>query len=510
MSTTHDFIVEARTFTAAITAVCEGRVKIVCDGRACTNGDTIHLPRPRNAKDRSHLLALLGVGCHEAAHVYYDAPRVFKKFIDAHSPGRQPLAAECFNAVLDIADETRFERRFPRAKDYFVASTTLAACDCLSAGNGAIACQSTTEALVRGIFSVRAARISDGAARRLARLLARRDGLTQSVSEILKLARTTGGSGRAHRRPAEWNRLGDLAKSLMRLFDTSGLNQLPPAAGRRSQPVWRPSMFGAAGGGDALGRLFRDIVGAAACRAAALPAGAFTIPNPLALLDEGIGDSTPVFKKAAPYFRRYARQLLEAPDPTLSRPSHSGSRLGDVTRLAIDGRVFLRRSERRDVRSAVAVCLDCSHSMQSILAEAAGHAWALADALKTARGNVACFHFGDSPLRMPLNRMGRARLLGMTCTDLVIKAASAWLASQVEQRRVIAIFTDGSACDMEAAAAAAKRAQRQGVQILAGVFPGTPVEWIAHSLPGAEVFEIGDDLVAGFGQAIRRIARVPT
>jgi len=496
MSTSHDFTVEARTFTAAITAVCEGRVRIVCDGRACTDGTTIHLPRPGDATDRAHLDALLGIGCHEAAHVYYDTPRLFKKFVEAHSPGRQPLAAECFNAVLDVADETRFERRFVRAKEHFIASTTRAALDYLAAGNVAVDCQSTTEALVRGIFSVRAARISDPAMRRVVRDLCRRDGLTQSVCEILKLAKTSGGGGRPNRRRAEWTRLGDLAKSLMRLFDISGLT-LPSYS--------RPSTFDDAV--SALGKLFRAIVRAAAGRTSILLGSAPSIPSLSDFFNGKIGDSTPAYNKAAPYFRRYARQLLEAPAPTLSRASHSGRRLGDVTRLNIDGRVFLRPSERSDVRSAVAVCLDCSHSMQSILADAAGNAWALADALKSARGNVACFHFGDNPVRMPLNRMGQARLLGITRTDLLVAAASQWLASQVEPRRVIAIFTDGCACDMEAAAAASKRAKRQGVQILAGVFPGTPVEWIADSLPGAEVFEVGDDLVSGFHQAIRRIVR---
>jgi hypothetical protein len=220
-----------------------------------------------------------------------------------------------------------------------------------------------------------------------------------------------------------------------------------------------------------------------------------------------VGDSKEAFSKAVPHFRRYARRLLAAPAPVLSRASQTGPKLGDVTRLGIDGRVFLRRTEARDARSAVAVCLDCSHSMHEILGEAAGNAWALATALKDARGNIACFQFGDNPLRVPLHRMGQAQLLGTTRTDLVIAAACEWFKFQVEPRRVIAIFTDGGASDEAASAIELQRAKRLGVQVLAGVLPGTPAELVARSLPGAVVFEVGDDLMSGFHQAIRRIAK---
>lgn len=78
MSSSVDASATIRAFGSALTAVCEGRIRVVSDGHACTDGQTIHLPYP--SQIGNDLPAVLGVACHEAAHVYYDTPRHHRRF----------------------------------------------------------------------------------------------------------------------------------------------------------------------------------------------------------------------------------------------------------------------------------------------------------------------------------------------------------------------------------------------------------------------------------------------
>ena len=60
-------------------------------------------------------------------HVFYETPERHRAFIEQFDDSLRPLAADCYNAVVDVADETRFEQRFPLARKYFASSTTQAA-----------------------------------------------------------------------------------------------------------------------------------------------------------------------------------------------------------------------------------------------------------------------------------------------------------------------------------------------------------------------------------------------
>jgi hypothetical protein len=207
-------------------------------------------------------------------------------------------------------------------------------------------------------------------------------------------------------------------------------------------------------------------------------------------------------------FRRYARLLLDAPTIELSRAATSGPRLGDLVRIRTDQRVFLRRSRRVKVGTAVAICLDVSGSMNSRLKTAASAAGAMAKALSDAGGNVACWHFGSVSRRVPLRRISRAVTFGSTRTDLAIADARNWLLAQPQEKKVVAVFTDGQPDLPDLCVAQVQACNRTSIALLVGSFEGVTHEMIHKSMPGAELFSLGGNFQAGFHYAIRRIARM--
>src|SRR5437867_6827734 len=110
-------------FAAALTAICGKRVRVVTGRSARTDGDTVFIPPPTDFHDIESQGAVYGIGCHEAAHIFYNTPVHMQSFVAEFDETDQHLARLCYNAAIDCADETRFEIRFPLSKMYFTAST---------------------------------------------------------------------------------------------------------------------------------------------------------------------------------------------------------------------------------------------------------------------------------------------------------------------------------------------------------------------------------------------------
>lgn len=503
MNAHHASAVRLRTFTSALTSICEGRVKVVCDGRACTDGDTIHLPCPQYIISAEYQEALCGIGCHEAAHIYYGSPERFRSFIaewDASSAG---FAAECYNVVLDVADETRFERKFALACRYFEASTTQAALDWM----GPTPALPTTARgiLVAAIFKVRQRRIRDPFAARVVRAIHAQDSAVRQCVAILQRAVTRRGHGLPCRAPREWRRLEELARQLRSVFP-SYVRQ----CGLPSTTVQITCQLEAGGGGGPLGESFGRVVCAATDGRCKLQQRT-TERGGLSRADNGGTDraagsvTLPVDSRLKSSFTRYARLLLQAPRPALVRASRTGSRLGDVTRIRTDGRVLLSRGISTESHCAVAVCLDCSSSMHHWIKEVASVGAAMAQALHEAGGNVACWQFGEQARRVARREMSLTHDMGGTRTDAVVTAARDWLAMQTQTRKVLAVFTDGEPHNHELCANAVAACRRHQIVVLAGTFPGCNCDRLRASMPGVDTFEMGKNLAWSFQQAIRRI-----
>jgi len=505
MNACYESAVRLRTFTAALTSICEGRVKVVCDGRACTNGSTIHLPLPQQIISAAYQEALCGIGCHEAAHIYYGSPPRFRSFVAEWDPSTAQLAADCYNAVLDVADETRFERRFTLANRYFEASTSQAALDWVKPP---LMLPTTAQGiLVAALLKVRRRRIRDRFASRVVQAVFSHDSTVWQCVTILRKAVTRSGKGLPNRTQREWRRLEDLARQLFAAFP-SYVRQSPP----RLKAVQITCQLEADGGGGSFGESFGAVIAAATD-------GRFEFRGQSAELDElsratsgAVGRATGSLAlqgetQLRTCFTRYAKLLLNARKPVLVRASRIGPRIGDVTRVRTDGRALLSRAIQPEAHCAVAICLDCSSSMHHCLKEVAGVAAAMCQALHDAGGNVACWQFGDEARRVARRKMRFVHDMGGTRTDAVISDAREWLAAQAESRKVLAIFTDGEPHQPELCAKEVAACRRHRVCVLAGTFPGVDCDRLRASMPGAEAFEIGKNLPQSFHQAIRRIIR---
>ena len=289
---------------------------------------------------------------------------------------------------------------------------------------------------------------------------------------LLSQARTIRGHGLPTRTARDWGRLESISDQLVDFLNQEGL--APPAKEEEEEEFAATIETSAFAGGGGMGVIFREVALSATDGAVRFPSSPLSIVPPRSI--DHIAHAA--FNRAAPIFRRYARLLLEAPCPRPQRAASSGGRLGDVTRLDIDGRIFLRRTPTIDVATATAICLDCSESMSEELSQIAGTAWALAAALQGTRGAVGCFHFGSEVRRRSIRQMGRAVPLGSTRTDLVIEEAAKWLETQAVSRRIIVVFTDGAADDRSATRSRAIASRRSGIQLLAGVLSETAREFI--------------------------------
>jgi hypothetical protein len=90
-------------FTAALTATLGIKVAFIA-GKPSTNGTDIALPPINNPIELAEFEAVCGTAIHEAAHVYFSTVPEMVKYA-----GGNRLRAACFNAVVDVADETRIE-----------------------------------------------------------------------------------------------------------------------------------------------------------------------------------------------------------------------------------------------------------------------------------------------------------------------------------------------------------------------------------------------------------------
>src|SRR5262245_23436241 len=112
-------------------------VQIVCAaGKPRTDGHTVYLPPITQALDEGEFRAMCGIALHEAAHVFFGTVDRMKTYA-----GRDSLKAVCYNAVADVADETRMElviqpaggRLFRASNDQ--AETDIVANDALNTGD---------------------------------------------------------------------------------------------------------------------------------------------------------------------------------------------------------------------------------------------------------------------------------------------------------------------------------------------------------------------------------------
>src|SRR3954468_3838409 len=97
-------------------------VRVGGDRAYSCEGNVVVLP-DRGVWDEEGLRALCGVAVHEVAHVAYDSLGALEGLLAEYGEAERPLARDCFNALIDVADETRILRALPGAGPLLAASS---------------------------------------------------------------------------------------------------------------------------------------------------------------------------------------------------------------------------------------------------------------------------------------------------------------------------------------------------------------------------------------------------
>lgn len=532
-----------QTFTHGLAAVTGNQVQVVVRGtQALTNGRTVFLP------DQGYWAAadfdvLCGVACHEVAHVWFKSIDHLKSVLAQHPPDACDLVRNCYNAVIDVADETRFEFGMPAAEKLFkvLREQTLQAA--MDAGRVAprppAVADSYRQLLVVAIWLARSEPRS-----RIRRVFwgwrSRMPGLREAC-RILNRARErqAGAAFEAQRTARQWQRIGKLVGELVdlvrKLFPTT-MPQQPPGP---SPGIVPPHAGGSQLDGDPMGEWYQRVVAAAVGRAGCTPR-ADADADPVAdrpdsafdddddddfddedesgesvagsgLLDDEDEDDVEFdeesYRQLAPSFRGLARLLAGGPSIAYEEGFSSGCRLSRPHRALIDGKCFRRRTFEEAAEAAVALAIDHSFSMEHLLGEFLPVAAAMADALDALPDvEVAVWRFGSDVERLArIDDLRRGRLMGATATHLALRQAAAWLAGRTASRRVAVLFTDGSPDDAAATRREALRLRALGARLLVGSI-GSGLSNCHESLPGAVAFHVAvADAASSLQVAMKRI-----
>jgi hypothetical protein len=528
------------TFAHGVGGLTDNDVVVEVRGhQAFTDGRTVVLPAEGHW-DEGDFLALCGVACHEIAHVWFRStgrlPGLYRQYPSAAAARVQ----RAFNVVVDIADETRFERAMPRSQALFAAAREQVLKEAIASkavSPNPPPAVPEDQLLAVGILWSRSPARS-AVRQQLKGWFRRAPGLPEIVS-ILTKARDAKGRPGVRFKPArtllQWQKLIELTRRLIDLLDrlyphqegspdqgqgdgendsggtgsatgNDGNNgQVQPGEG--AQPS-DPSNAGCNGVVDVMAGWTNAAMAGATARAMATANGG-TIPDSFdweqaadqwrdggilgggTVSGGGVGFRQDCYDRVWPAFKRVAQDLATGPTIVREDGFLNGGRLSRPHRAAIDGRCFRRSSWVDGPDAAVAVVFDQSGSMAGCLDVFLPVGAALVDALRAAPNvEVAMWRYGSRVEKVRwTTELRQGRTLGGTATHLAVREASAWLEGKSARRRAVVLFTDGQPDDVAATSEAVIRLRRGGAVLLVGAMGLSELE-CAHSMPGGIVFSV--------------------
>lgn len=487
-----------RTFGHALAGVTGRSVQIDVHGtQAYTDGTRIVLPAEGLWSVGPHR-ARFGVAAHECAHVLFDSVPRMQRMIARYAAVEAGRVQRAFNAVIDVADETRFGRVLPGAEELFAEALNHSLRAGLAAGGPTLPVDQVPEEqlLPMGIMWVRAGPGSPARAT-LAPYFAGTPGLSE-VADLLGrvVDRTSLRRFRTARTAREWRYIRHRVAELVRLLGKLYPNSYPPPLGAgadgpggmmdESLPPWGRGQGAPGQPGDAPGQ-------APPARRPALPVGGIGPPSPLPGMFRGpkVGYRPDCYERVYPPFRRTVAALLTGPTLVREDGHRTGRRVGQPHRAATDGKCFRKTSWDDGPGYAVALVFDQSESMQPILPMFLPVGEALADALATDPATeVAIWRFGSWVEKVAkASDLRDGSIMGKTATHLAVRAAADWLTGHPARKRVLVIFTDGKPDEPPPTAEAVVRQRRAGTDVLVGSI-GVNRQDCARSMPGAIVFDV--------------------
>mgnify|MGYP003390216177 CR=1 FL=1 len=519
-----------KTFAFALADVTSNQVQVhvgPCSAR--TDGRTIFLPEI-GIWDECGFRNLCADACHEMAHVWFRSNAFQQSILADCPPEQRELMSQTINVILDIADETRFEKAMPRAAVLFEVSSRAAlekAIECQAMPQRPPLRASPWQLLAAGIWLVRSKPSS--VERKLLRGWRTRVAGMREVIHFLKRARDRrcAGDFQPQRTPSQWRHLRQLVDGLYLIVakhaaitDHSQAKHKEPLSD--PQGHWRRVVVTAASDqaqrdaqegqtetatdwshgldnsseatSETSSETYADII-----------AAHVLIADLLARRPIRFDQS--VYDHVLPPFRQTARRLTSSAIIEVETGLKSG-RLSRPSRAFVDGRCFRRTTMESTPSASVAVAIDHSYSMLANLSSFLPVGLALINSISAIPGvEVGTWRFGTKAERLiQAEDLRTCRLMGGTATHLVLAAAREWLNSRPQESRIIVLFTDGEPDDVQAASEQARRLRREQVQLLVGSI-GIGRERCARSLPGAIIFNVDPkDAACSLQQAIRRMS----
>jgi hypothetical protein len=478
-------------------------------GQPRTDGRTVYLPAITAPLDRAEFGALCGVAIHEAAHVYFGTCRQMEWYVRSGGvKGEEALRQACFNAVVDVADETRIEGVVYSAKSLLYASNR-SADEKIAQGDGLTKGDPVWAILAAGILF---ARIGQGQVYRAAKTHRHRSEMLKAYKILRGCKARRGKTPKPRRTNEQWRRLRSAADSLVDL-----VRQYGDASGA-------PAAFGPAGtepAGMGVGNTvpgpqdqMADSDDGRAIAWAQDPADASSCgPSPAALAAAGkrrqeqMAWDTALYTALRPSLAGPVERLARADEADGFSSGHlSGPRIGrSIERALTDGRCFDRRNAEGE-KLHVSVLLDTSGSMIDQIGKVAAIAQAFADAVRPVAASIALGTYSDTAGAVHDFRDTTGFCYEGTATDAALGWAGRALAGKTG-RRVCVIITDGDPNSRNATAAACLKLVQSGVAVI-GVAYLIPDTSIRDTMPRARVIGATSPLALSLqlGAIAQRIA----
>lgn len=479
--------------------------------------------------------ATAGSILHELSHWSYNTVPEFKAFAVIHKD--DPLLVDCYNAVVDVADETRTERFSPyhSAVAFFQQST--GAClkramqqDLWSRRSKA---PKHSEILIGALFLTRGFQSSfSGYSHRMLGNMLRRTLLQSGEGQwgalcqcvkVLRRCRTPKSLKKQWpRNRRSWLALCRRADELRKILDPWA-----PPPGASPTGLLNPFILEVGKGHDAgppktgpddtlvtpdvMEKRLRE--SAPACPPTESPVKVETSKS------DKIGSDAPPTRDNPPpvgeyfdwslymtmrkVFQHYASKITKARSSLAPEPGHRrGSVLDDVTRVYTDQCAFSQPLDP-GANAAVAFCLDASGSMRSP-SHYPTYKWAasVCKAFLESLRNLAdtrLYRFTNTVSRINPDKLLSDYPHGGTRTDRALEAARKWLVSYPSTtRRILVILTDGMPSSTTFTQQQSLLCKRKGIFLL-GMGIAVDLPRLQNTLPGALVINASNLLSTKMG-----------